>query len=250
MSDLRLNPAQIAEFQANGFLALPALFSSSMIEEARSLLDPLFSRFSELPGHIKRDLGASISSEKGTTVRSAEINRPTLLEPYLRHSEVFRACRAVARQLTGPFAAYTFDHAIYKSANNQRATHWHQDHAYNGHRKILNTVHFWVPLQAATLESGCMQFVPGSHLVGDVPHQQHENGHTLHVSEPAASEVVVCPLPKGGCTIHNPLTMHYTGANSTTEIRRAWIIHFGPWGRLSKFHPSILRDRVVRSINR
>ncbi|HEY0931303.1 MAG TPA: phytanoyl-CoA dioxygenase family protein [Gemmatimonas sp.] len=241
-----LQAAQLNAFEADGFVVLSDLFSAAMLDEVRSLLDPLFSRFNELPTHVRRDLGAEHRDSLEAEARSAEINRPTSLEPRLRASGVFRVCRAVARQLTGHAAAYTFDHAIYKTPNNQRPTHWHQDQAYSGHRRVLNTVHFWVPLQEATLQNGCMQFVPGSHLSGPVPHVHHPNGHTLHVNAPAEEHIRVCPVPIGGCTIHGPLTMHYTGPNVSAEIRRAWILHFGPWGRLSKYRPRILIDRIAR----
>jgi len=51
---------------------------------------------------------------------------------------------------------------------------------------------------------------------------------------------VSCPLHVGGVTVHTPLTLHYTSPNITDDVRRAWIIHFGPFGQLAKLHPEVM----------
>jgi len=240
-----LTRKQLDQFAAEGFLAIPSLVSKAAIQEVRALLDPLFEHFDELPSRVRRDLGASDVSS-GASVRSAEINRPTLLNRRLKRSEVFRTCQAIAAQVAGRSVAYTFDHAIYKAPLNQTETPWHQDHAYSGQRTPLRTVHFWIPLQDATLENGCMHFVPRSHLQGFKHHARHANGHVLSATHVDSSRATACPLPIGGVTIHSPLTLHYTGPNTTPTIRGAWIVHFGPWGRAAKFFPRMLVERLGR----
>ena len=59
------------------------------------------------------------------------------------------------------------------------------------------------------------------------------------------AQAVACPLHVGGLTIHTPLTVHYAGPNLTSEPRRAWIIHFGPYGRWGKLRPRNLAERVL-----
>jgi ectoine hydroxylase-related dioxygenase (phytanoyl-CoA dioxygenase family) len=237
-----LTRRQLDQFAADGFLAIPSLVPNAAIQEVRALLNPLFERFGELPCRVKRDLAATgVAGE--ASVRSAEINRPTLLDRRLKRSEVFRACHAIAAQVAGRAVAYTFDHAIYKAPLNQAETPWHQDHAYTGLRTPLRTVHFWIPLQDATVENGCMHFVPRSHLQGLKAHARHANGHVLSASNVDSSSAKACPLPVGGATIHSPLTLHYTGPNTTSTVRGAWIIHFGPWGRAAKFFPRMLVER-------
>lgn len=227
----------------DGFVAFDSLFTVDDIREARDLLDPLFERFASLPASLARDLGATDGSTTGP--RSPEINRPTLLQPLLRKSGVYRKCRSLARKLGGRTIGYTFDHAIYKAPQNETPTPWHQDQAYNGHRKVLKTLHFWVPLQDASVENGCMHFVPGSHRTGFLQHSRRSGKAVLEAEGSTWPEAVACPIPEGGATIHTPLTLHYTGPNLSTEVRRAWIIHFGPWGRLAKLQPSVLLDKLL-----
>lgn len=235
--------SDLTRLAEDGFLALDSLFTAEDVREARELLDPLFDRFPALPSSVAQDLGATDGST--AVSRSPEINRPTLLQPLLRESSIFRKCRSVARRLGGRTARYTFDHAIYKAPQNETPTPWHQDQAYNGHRKVLKTLHFWIPLQDASVDNGCMHFVPGSHRAGVLDHSRRDGKAVLEVEEATWPQDIACPIPAGGATIHTPLTLHYTGPNRSDDVRRAWIIHFGPWGRLAKLHPSVLLDKFV-----
>lgn len=233
-----------ARFRSAGYLVLPSLLSVDAVREVRDLLDPLFEQFDELPQTMTRDLGAGALPVRGRTA-SAEIDRPSRLQRRLRATEAFRRCQAVAVQLGGPLVRYTFDHAIYKAPFNQAETPWHQDQAYTGHRRLLQTYHFWIPLQPATADNGCMHFVAGSHTAGRMTHVADNGGHVRRVTVAADAPVEVCPLPVGGVTVHSPLTLHYTGPNLTAEVRRAWILHFGPFGRLAKWHPDIVLEKVA-----
>jgi ectoine hydroxylase-related dioxygenase (phytanoyl-CoA dioxygenase family) len=75
-----------------------------------------------------------------------------------------------------------------------------------------------------------MQFIPYSHLGNLRPHHPMGNDplvHTLETDDVDPSKAVPCPIPAGGCTIHQPKTMHYTAPNDTDVPRRAWILFFG-----------------------
>jgi hypothetical protein len=240
-----LSIEEAARFREDGFLVLPQVLGAGAIAEVRALLDPLFARFDHLPRDVKRDLAARPADDT-VAPRSAEIERPSRLEARLRATEAFRRCRDVARAIGGPSVGYSFDHAIYKAPFNDAETPWHQDQAYTGHRRLLRTFHFWIPLQAVTVESGCMQFIPASHEAGLRAHGRRAGGHVRAVHDADGTQAVVCPLPLGGLTVHHPLTLHYTGPNRTADVRRAWIIHFGPWGRLAKLHPAIVLERMAR----
>jgi ectoine hydroxylase-related dioxygenase (phytanoyl-CoA dioxygenase family) len=250
---LRLTPQQVAEFQDQGFLTLPNVVDLGAVSEVRALLDPLFERFDSLPRASVRDISAGRDEKRIAEARSPEVNRAVRLEPRLARTRVFAACNEIARQLCGSRASYTFDHAIYKQPFNERETPWHQDQAYTGHRTSLKTVHFWIPLQDVDERSGCMQFIPGSHRRGLLPHHHRDHDPTAHALMTDAvdsREAIACPIPAGGMTLHTPFTLHYTRPNATDQVRRAWIIHFGPYGRLGKLRPSILAEKLMAMVRR
>src|SRR5690606_13231277 len=66
---------------------------------------------------------------------------------------------------------------------------WHQDGGYTeqipgqaatGNVDRLRMVNVWSPLVPATAANGCMQFIPGTHKLGVVPHVKKE--HYLEIA--------------------------------------------------------------------
>ena len=228
----------------SGFLRVEQVLRPADLDEVRELLDPLFLRFDSLPSAAAVNLGSSRPGES----RIYDINRALSLEPRLRRTSLYRACRDIARQLLGAPTFCCFDHAIYKPAKRSAPTPWHQDQAFVGLPAALHAVHMWVPLQDATAQNGCMWFVPGSHLRG---HYQHVpvrgSDHSLEAVGFDASAGVCCPVAAGGLTIHTPMTLHMTGANDSADVRRVWILHFARWGRLGLAQPRNIRSLLARS---
>jgi ectoine hydroxylase-related dioxygenase (phytanoyl-CoA dioxygenase family) len=140
-----------------------------------------------------------------------------------------RNAKAIAEQLLGGECT-AGEHAILKPPRYGAATPWHQDEAYWNPDLEYSSLSVWMPLQDATVDSGCMQFVPRSHRQGILPH--HPIGHDprvhgLEVDSFDADSVVPCPIPAGGVTIHQCRTLHYAGPNLSDEPRRAYIQVFG-----------------------
>ena len=63
----------------------------------------------------------------------------------------------------------------------------HQDQAYHDPAMAYKGVNFWMPLDDATVESGCLQFIPGSHKLDVLPHHSINRDpriHGLEVDDP------------------------------------------------------------------
>jgi len=244
------SPAQ--QFARNGFLEIPSLTTPADIARIRSLLDPLFERFDSLGERAVDIAGPRVA---GVSMRSPEINEAVKLAPGLKSTLAYSRCRQIARELLGVPVGYMFDHAIYKLPRNNASTAWHQDEAYSARALPLRSVHFWIPLQEATIENGCMWFVPGSNSGGVRAHHvaalrttgtdYKPAGATITTHDVDPTKAVACPLQMGSATAHHPLTLHYTGANQTDDYRRVWILHFGAYGR-ARFllHPKMIAARL------
>ncbi len=225
-----LSAGQVEQYATEGFIVLPSVFTLEEIGAVRSMLDPLFEQFQRIPRSRRWDLGADNATDD-RPVRSAEILAPSQLDERLTQTSVYHACRELAACLCGSPVEYKFDHAIYKMPFSEHPTAWHQDKAYSGPRALAATVHFWVPLQEVKVESGCMHYLPRMHQDGLIRHQRHANGHVLMLPWVDDSRAIACPLRAGDIVAHFPLTPHYASGNQTGQTRRAWILHFGPWGR-------------------
>jgi hypothetical protein len=223
--------AERERFARDGFLAVAQpVATADELDEICAIIEGLLPR---APVHHVKDLARGGPADG----RILEIERTSDLDPALRRSPVYRRCRQLATQLVGvPMAPY-FDHVICKPAENRSETAWHQDSAYAAIPGALvpPAAHVWLALQPATIDNGCMRFLPGTHRspVAHRPRGGDPAADALEAIDVDASTAVACPLPAGGITIHHPGVLHHTGPNTTDEPRLAWILQFrreGAWG--------------------
>ncbi|MCZ7428742.1 phytanoyl-CoA dioxygenase family protein [Micromonospora sp. WMMA1949] len=114
---------------------------------------------------------------------------------------------------------------------------WHQDMAFapdGFHDRYANVVTAWIAVDPATTENGCLQFVPGSHRLGVLPHvgdperadgdPPRERAVEPHV-EPATVATlgtpVHAPLDPGAGAVFDGLMVHRSAPNTSAAPRRA-----------------------------
>ena len=219
---VRLDQDQIDDYHENGFLRLDRITSAEEVEELREVYERLF--LSDTHKDDRKQLG---DVEEGQETLP-QILGPSDLAPELLETQYYANAEAMAKQLLGEAAEFQGDHAIRKPAGSGAETPWHQDEAYWDPAKRYDGLSFWMPLQEATVENGCMQFVPGSNRDEVLPHHQvGDEAEALEVDDPEYhEEAVACELPPGGATIHDSRTLHYAGPNTTDEPRRAYVLIF------------------------
>lgn len=227
---ITLTQAQIDFFHRNGYLALDALTSAEEVIHLQATYDRLFATKAGRAEGDHLDLVTTDEDDQESVL--PQILNPSKYAPELAATQLRINATAIAKQLLGADAAYGSDHAIRKAPHSEVETPWHQDEAYWDADKEYNAISIWVPLQEATLQNGCMQFVPGTHQQEVLPHHPIGNdprviGLEVDNPEELSRGAVACPLPPGGATIHHSRTLHFTGANLTDEPRRAYIMAFG-----------------------
>ena len=223
-----LTDDQIAFYRENGFLAIDAITTAEEVSRLRGVYDRLFEQKAGREEGNQFDLAGT--DEEGKPAALPQILNPRKYAPALADTLYEANARAIARQLLGQDSQMAGDHAIFKPAGSGAPTPWHQDEAYWEPNVNYHSLSVWMPLQEATLENGCMVFVPGSHRQEIAPHQSIGGDTRVHGLEllDAVDEAktIACPLPAGGATFHDSRTMHFTGANRSTVPRRAYILIF------------------------
>jgi ectoine hydroxylase-related dioxygenase (phytanoyl-CoA dioxygenase family) len=225
----QLSESQVRHFHEKGFLSVDTIAAPDEVEQMRAVYDRLFEM------RAGRDVGDHFdlagADEDGVTPVLQQILSPSRYAPELDELPCVGKALAMATQLLGTGTEAQGNHAILKPAGMGAATPWHQDEAYWGPEMAYNALSFWMPLQPATLENGCMHFVPGSHRSEVLPHHPINHDprvHGLEVDDAVDdSRAVACPLPAGGATFHLARTLHYAGENRTDQPRRAYIMMFG-----------------------
>ena len=108
---------------------------------------------------------------------------------------------------------------------------WHQDLTYWG-LDGTDEVAVWLALSPATVENGCMRFVPGSHRDGIRAHTDTfaednllSRGQVLAVDIDEAATVPVTLAP-GELSLHHGHLFHASGSNTTDEWRLGLAIQY------------------------
>jgi len=156
-----------------------------------------------------------------------------------------RLGQAAAELLSVDAIRVWHDQALYKVAGG-RQTDAHQDHPY---WPILETpsVTAWIPFASATRPSGCLAFLPGSHLVGVRKFVNIFRGAPEDIlADPELRDIepVFVDVPKGSISFHHGLTVHFADGNTTDRDRAVHTVIYIPDGSTRGYpHPHFAVDR-------
>ena len=130
----------------------------------------------------------------------------------------------VIEQLIGPdILVYNVTYII-KEANTVTHVSWHQDLTYWG-LDSDDQVSMWLALSVASVESGCMHMIPGSHRLGRQHHilgEEDENNvlfQNQRVADIDESQAVACALKPGQASLHHGWLLHASAPNQTDDRR-------------------------------
>ena len=131
---------------------------------------------------------------------------------------------AAASEVLGPDLMVWSGGMFIKEANSAKIVSWHQDLTYWG-LDDAEEVTCWVALSTASVASGCMKFVPGSHKKQLVPHRDtfDENNLLTRGQEVAVdvdeNDAVHITLNTGQASMHHGHLIHGSGPNTTDDRR-------------------------------
>ena len=208
-----LNEDQLMTFREQGVLPLGRVLSEEEVEAGRAHLQTLIN--SE---HV------AVSGEDGRHLR---VMRPSQLDAWFRdllhHPGVLDATESVL----GPNVQYHLDQIHYKPAREGGSGPWHHDNAYwRSDPPEMLTI--WIALDDATLETGVLKYVAGSHHSLIEPRQDadsEDTNYNLDEEQFDTSKVVSWTVPAGHAVMHHCLTVHGTGPNRGDRERGAVTIH-------------------------
>ena len=163
---------QTSFFRENGFLSIPRITTDAEVEWLKEIYNQLFDqRTGEEDGRYFDLAGPRAHSGRETL---PQVLGPEASFPELRETTYFRNAHQLAAKLLGAESEVVTGggHMILKPACYGGETPWHQDEAYWNPEVIPHSLSVWLPLDPATVEGGCMQFIPASHKT-DVRWHRH-----------------------------------------------------------------------------
>lgn len=219
----------VASFHENGFVRGPRVLDDDQIAALRAALEEIRLRRNPRTGELYE-----VDAEY---VRAPEENVFHFLgawmidEPF--HDILFHPAVTVpVSQLLGVDRVRLWhDQVFYKPARHPGVVSWHQDYSYWTRSVPARHVTCWIGLDDSTAESGCVQFVPGSHRWPLLPklallREMDAIREVLSPEQLAQFKPTPMILKAGECSFHHSHTLHGSLGNRANHPRRAIVLNF------------------------
>ena len=148
----------------------------------------------------------------------------------------------LATAFIGPDTDLYFNQMVYKNPEGAIPFSWHQDDAY-GPVEPSPYLTIWIAITEATEENGCLSVMPGSYRQGLQPHWESDFGLACW-SNDDPNQGVVLPMKRGSLVAFWSTTMHKSGPNLTSDVRKAYILQLCPVGMRHKASGMAIKSRI------
>jgi ectoine hydroxylase-related dioxygenase (phytanoyl-CoA dioxygenase family) len=209
-----LQPAQIAAFNRDGYLAGIPIFDAAEIAGIRRYFDAL----------LAQTLAAGGDSYSISTA-------------HLRHGRVYDLLRdrrivAYVKDLLGEDVIGWGSHFFCKMPGDGKRVSWHQDASY-WPLTPSKAATVWLAIDDANVENACMRFIPGSHWFGHLTYTLTENDDTNVLNQTVGGvEQLAAPvddqLKAGEISLHSDLLVHGSEANRSERRRCGLTLRYCP----------------------
>lgn len=205
---MELSQQTIDFYRENGFVKIGSILSATEVEKYLCAAE-----------HYVRQ-SASYCENNVLDQRVNVWRHEPTLRKLTRHPRIALA----AERLAGVSLKLWHDQLLIKHPRESAPTEFHQDQPYWPHSQATEPLTAWIALVDVPVERGCMSFIPGTHLLTDLPRQELNDAQSLFGICPELrwESRVTVPLRAGDCTFHHGRTAHYAHANRTNESR---IVH-------------------------
>lgn len=245
-------------YRENGFLSVAGFLQHDELEEWRTKVDAaVMSRGDQ---RLSFATGDATDIASGTTSKEEQEYYNRVFTQRVNLWQTDKAFKELLLQDDlGAFVAKVagvdglrvwHDQALIKEAY-ANPTSFHLDVPYWSFTSV-DAITIWIALDDATLENGCLYYVPGSHKARKFDNVAIGPGiGALFDIYPDWRDVraVPCPVPAGGALLHNGLTFHGAGANMTPGRRRAITCAYMPDGATFNGQRNVLPAEYLATLS-
>ncbi|MBO0727821.1 MAG: phytanoyl-CoA dioxygenase family protein [Acidimicrobiaceae bacterium] len=220
-----LDEGEVRQYDQRGFLVMPELLDAATTAELRDELD----RFvDESDAFLEQAKDGRVSiAERGAITFSPHL---VARSEQLRKLSMHRSIVGICTDLLAPDVNLYWDQAVYKKPEKPRRFPWHQDNGYT-FVEPQQYLTCWLALTDATVDNGCPWVAPGLHRLGTLAHHFVKPlGYECFSDPPEGVTAVAAEVPSGGAVFFSSLTPHLTGPNTSSDVRKAYILQYAPVG--------------------
>lgn len=242
--EYKLSEEQLEHFKEYGYLHNVKLLEEREITQLKQDLDEIMD-----PKHPKHKLFYEFhtnESEDPNAVLFHSLGHWRITEAF--HDILWNPRFVVAAsQLLGNKAVrFWHDQLFCKPAHHGGVVAWHQDYSYWTRTSPMQHLTCWVGLDDATIDNGCLHYIPGSHkwgllekpnLAGDM---EKLNDYLNEEQQETFKDKVAIEMPKGYGSFHHPLTVHGSYENKSPHSRKAFVLNVFADGTFSNTDETLL----------
>lgn len=222
-----------AQFAEQGYLILRGFLSPAILDEAHASINDLVDGYAEqLVSTGKRSDRLADEPFPTRLLKLYEqhlADAPVLFRPQLHLAGLFPlffnpALLDIVETLLGGEIRLYPNYSVRPKYPDLAATEvlWHQDGGYTeGDVGDLRMVNVWTPFVPARVTNGCMQFIPGTHKLGPVPHERRQ--YYLEIASAVLDahrdRAINIELDPGDIVLFHNLLFHRGLPNHSPEIR-------------------------------
>lgn len=205
LTTIDLTEDKIKFYQEEGYVVIPNLIQDNFIEEIKK--EVLF---------IMDKIGLSNSKLRQTT----QYLENSLLDSLVNNVEL----KKLAGILMGGESSLYMPFTAVKSGSGGGQFHFHQDNQYTQFDKP--GINFWFALSKMSINNGCLQVVPKSHLNGTFESELSGDGDHHKKIKWMPTDFKALEMNPGDCVAFSRLTIHGSGPNNSNEHRVAYAVQF------------------------
>ncbi|WP_369934915.1 phytanoyl-CoA dioxygenase family protein [Ruegeria sp. A3M17] len=216
--DVVLSQAQSDKYWEDGFLFPLTIFSEKEAAETRAELERIEREW------LDADLPLPLNTYKRVNAH--------LVMPLAARVATDPRVLDVVEGVLGPDIMVWSAEFFIKEPHTAHTVGMHQDLTYWGMGETPDQVTVWIALSPATVESGCMDFVRGSHKNPILPHKDtYSDTNLLSRGQEVAVDVAEkdkthIELAPGQMSLHHGLTIHGSGPNQSGDRRIGLAIRY------------------------
>lgn len=199
-------------------------------------------------------------SKKHPDVRPEQYHHNMLVDdPFMHRLVGDDRLLDIAEQFIGPNIALFAAHYIAKSPRTGRAVQWHQDGSY-WPLEPMEVTTLWVAGTPSTVENGCMRVLSGTQnnklftrreLI-DLDKEKFVLGVGIHPDQIDETDAIDLDLEAGDISIHNPMIIHGSSANTSDQWRVGLTLRYIPtstWVNKEGHKSVLLRGKADTSVD-
>lgn len=213
-----ISDRQVEQYGDEGYVVTEPMWDDEQIRGVSDEFDRL---------HEEHMREADTNPEAGDKDRELARLRPFIGHAHLQ-SEVL--CEFVkspiyleaCAKLIGPDADLYYNQIVIKAAEQGQSFGWHQDSGYQQTEPLVYLT-CWTAISRAFDENGGIWIIPGSHKRGLLKHARNVEGSSTDAEMQDEAGAFPVELVPGQVAIFSSLTLHKSGPNRSSEVRKGYV---------------------------